>query len=344
MSWPPSCMPARRSRIATIVVSRAGSTLVASRRGVPYASRRPAPASSTSTGREPTTLGTTHEPLGRSPRSARKSAEGSAISCRPRVVHREDADLVDAAEAVLVGAHDAVLAGRVAFEVEHGVDEVLEQPRPGDRTVLGDVPDDEDRATGALGELHQRLRAVADLRDAAGVRLDLGQRHRLNRVDRPSTSGDAPLALIEDRAQVRLGEHQQIVGRADRARRAFSSAPPTPRRNVERASPPRSASALRFAAAASTCRRRAVRRAAPGCRRRARRRAARRTRRTPLLRRATRASAISESRSGPRAGRSPVTAAPSWPATIPSTNVFHASHCGQRPSQRAETWPHAEQV
>ena len=34
---------------------------------------------------------------------------------------------------------------RIAFEIQHGIDDVLEHARPGDRALLGHVPDQDAR-------------------------------------------------------------------------------------------------------------------------------------------------------------------------------------------------------
>jgi hypothetical protein len=131
----------------------------------------------------PTSVGTTHVPLGAFAALVQEQRRRIGDLVQPAIVHREDADLVGPAEAVLVGAHDAVLARLVAFEVQDGVDEVLEQPRPGDRAVLRDVPDDERRAARCAWRTPSALACSRALRDAAGERLDVGQPHRLDRVD-----------------------------------------------------------------------------------------------------------------------------------------------------------------
>jgi len=95
-------------------------------------------------------------------------------------VHRKDADLVDRTEAILIGAQDPVFAAGLAFEVEHRVDQMLEQTRSGDRAVLGDVSHEERGASGALGEFHERLRAIANLGDASSVGFGVRQPHGLN--------------------------------------------------------------------------------------------------------------------------------------------------------------------
>ena len=60
--------------------------------------------------------------------------------------HLEHAELVGRAEAILRRAQDAHVVVALAFEVEHGVDHVLEHARAGDRAILRDVSDEEQRA------------------------------------------------------------------------------------------------------------------------------------------------------------------------------------------------------
>ena len=70
----------------------------------------------------------------------------------------------------------------------------------------------------ALCVLHERLRAIANLRYASGVGVGLRQPHGLNRVDDHRERG-SPLELVEDRAQIRLGidEERAVIRRAERA-------------------------------------------------------------------------------------------------------------------------------
>jgi len=65
--------------------------------------------------------------------------------------HREHADLVDRAEAVLDGAHEAKTRVRVALEVQHRVDDVLEHARAGERAFFRDMADQHDRRSAGLG-------------------------------------------------------------------------------------------------------------------------------------------------------------------------------------------------
>ena len=125
--------PQRASSTARIIASRPLSQPTAARRGVaPLASRTVSAWISTSTGRVPSSAGNTLVPLTGSPRWVRNSADGLGTSVRPAALHREHADLVGAAEAVLHRAEDAVLVAALALEAQHRVDHMLEHARAGD--------------------------------------------------------------------------------------------------------------------------------------------------------------------------------------------------------------------
>ena len=98
----------------------------------------------------------------------------------------------------------------VALEVQHDVDEVLEQPRPGDRAVLGDVADEHGRDAALLGHPDQRGRDLADLADVARRPVDLGAGDGLHRVDDQQVGLDR-VDVAEDRGQVGLGGQEQVV-------------------------------------------------------------------------------------------------------------------------------------
>ncbi len=87
---------------------------------------------------------------------------------------------------------------------------MFEQPGARDRAVFGHVADDERRAVGALGEVHEGDRALAHLGDAAGTRFDFRERHRLNRVDDERARCD-PGECVQHGAQVRFGKQEQVV-------------------------------------------------------------------------------------------------------------------------------------
>ena len=80
--------------------------------------------------------------------------------------HGEDAELVRSAKAILDGADKAKARMSVAFEVQDGVDDVLEHARSRDRSLLGDVPDEDDGRCALFGHSRQLRSALAHLRDA----------------------------------------------------------------------------------------------------------------------------------------------------------------------------------
>ncbi len=128
--------------------------------------------------------------------------------------HREHAELVRRAEAILDRAHEPEARMRVALEVEDGVDDVLEHPRAGDRAFLGHVADEDDDDVALLREPRELGRAFADLRDAArrrGQRLGVG---RLDRID-DDDLGRLGADRGDDRLEVDLG--QQRHRRVDEA-------------------------------------------------------------------------------------------------------------------------------
>ncbi len=97
--------------------------------------------------------------------------------------HGEDANLIDRAKAVFDGAHQPKAAVRVALEVQHGVDHVLEHARAGQGTLFGDVADQHDADAAGLGGACQVRRAFAHLRHRTRGRGELVGIHRLNRVN-----------------------------------------------------------------------------------------------------------------------------------------------------------------
>ena len=138
--------------------------------------------------------------------------------------HGEEAQLVDGAEAVLGGAHDAIAAAGLALEVQHGVDQVLEQARAGDGALLGDVADDDHRRTGRLGKAHELRGAFAQLRYRTGGGLGGRRLHRLDRIDHQQRR--APLgAQRQDRLQLGLRDQPERAAlRFSRPARRFTCA------------------------------------------------------------------------------------------------------------------------
>jgi len=70
-----------------------------------------------------------------------------------------------------------------ALERQHRVDHVLDHPRAGDLTVLGDVADQDHRRAAALGEANQRLRRAAHLAHGARSGFDRVAPHGLDGID-----------------------------------------------------------------------------------------------------------------------------------------------------------------
>ena len=189
--------PAWRLTAASSIATRLASSPCAMRRGAPKRMRSTSACSSISSGRPPSRVTVTMLP-GAGSRSARQEDRRRvAHLLQPAGRHGEEAELVHRAEAVLGGAHDAVAAARLALEIQHRVDQVLEQPRAGDRALLGDVADDDDcacRSTWRSAPAPRCTRAAAMTAPAAGPAA--ARLHRLDRVDdqqrRPPLAWRAP--------------------------------------------------------------------------------------------------------------------------------------------------------
>ena len=125
--------------------------------------------------------------------------------------HGEEAQLVHRAEAVLGGTHDAIAAAGFAFEIQHGVHQVLEQARACDHALLGQVADNDDGGAARLGVAHQLRGALAQLRHCPGPRARAPRLHGLDGIDdqhrRALLGGER-----QDRRQVRVRHHSQGVG------------------------------------------------------------------------------------------------------------------------------------
>src|SRR5205823_5947840 len=117
------------------------------------------------------------------------------------LAHGEHADLLGRAEAVLGGAQQAELLPAVAFQVQHGVNDMLQDPRSGNGTFFGDVPDQEDGNADLLGQPHESGSRLPNLGDAAGAALEAGVRDGLDRVDDRQTR-TLRLDRLADRVEV----------------------------------------------------------------------------------------------------------------------------------------------
>ena len=140
-AWPRET-PACRPSTATIIERRFGSTPVPTRRGMARSVGETSAWISSRIGRVPSSAHATADPAV----SLRPSEELGGIGDPDEAGgrHLEDSELVRRAEAVLDRAKHAVRAVAVAFELEHAVDEVLEDARAGDGAILRHVPDQED--------------------------------------------------------------------------------------------------------------------------------------------------------------------------------------------------------
>ena len=100
---------------------------------------------------------------------------------------------------------------RLAFEVQHGVHDVLEGLRPSDATALRDVPDEHDRGTGLFGKPHETRGTFADLADIPGRALQLFGIRGLDGIEQD----DARLELrgmMENGFEPRLTEDVDAAG------------------------------------------------------------------------------------------------------------------------------------
>ena len=81
--------------------------------------------------------------------------------------HLKNGQFVRRAEAILDTAQDSVRSLGVALELQHDIDDVLEDLRSCQRSVFGDVADENDGRACLLGVAQQRRGAFADLRHTA---------------------------------------------------------------------------------------------------------------------------------------------------------------------------------
>ena len=121
---------------------------------------------------------------GAAAREERRGGVGDGLEPAPR--HAEHADFVHRPEPVFHSPQDPVVERRFTFEIEDGVDDMLERLRARDAAALGDVSDEQHRGTGFLGEPHQAGSAFAHLADVAGRAFELfgiGGLHRVEQHD-----------------------------------------------------------------------------------------------------------------------------------------------------------------
>src|SRR5687768_14034801 len=146
------------------------------------------------------------------------------------LAHDEEAHLVGCTEAVLDRAYDPEAAADVAFEVEHGVNHMLEHARPRERTFLSDMADQQRRDVARFRKARELSGTLAHLTHGARSGLQLLAEQRLNRIDRehaevvlrghPCEHGfDARLGYELER---HAGDAESLRAKADLLERLFA--------------------------------------------------------------------------------------------------------------------------
>ncbi len=138
------------------------------RTGTSYGAAAVSACTSTTIGRLPSIVGATADPGTPVRRSARNKRARVGHTDQPAGGHLEQPELVGGTEPVLRGAQQPQRVMPVALERQHRVDHVLEDARPGEAAVLGDVTDHHDGDAAPFGLDHQPVRARPHLHDAAG--------------------------------------------------------------------------------------------------------------------------------------------------------------------------------
>ena len=98
---------------------------------------------------------------------AQENRAGVAHPFQALLRHGEHAHLVDGAKAVLEGADQPVGAVRIALEVQHGIDDMLQHARASQLPVLGHMAHQHHGRAAGLGKTRQVRRAFAHLCHAA---------------------------------------------------------------------------------------------------------------------------------------------------------------------------------
>ncbi len=117
----------------------------------------------------------------------------------------------------------------VSFEVQHRIDNMFQQPWPGDGALFRHMSDDEDRNAGPLGEPHELPGHFLYLADAAGSRGYLLRIDRLNRIDNQCRRLDFLHRLqyllersLSKNQQMRVLHAEPLPAHLDLARRLFA--------------------------------------------------------------------------------------------------------------------------
>ena len=141
-----------------------------------------------------------------------KQLGGVADLAQTLAAHLINSEFRGAPEAVLDAAQDAVHVMLVALELQHGIDDVLQDFRAGDAALLVDVADEQDGRPVLFGKAEDGGAAFSHLRDAAGRRLDQFREDGLDGVDDNQVGLDGA-GLIQDVFQVGLAQDVERIGR-----------------------------------------------------------------------------------------------------------------------------------
>ena len=98
----------------------------------------------------------------------------------------------------------------LAFEIEHGINNVLECLGAGETAVLGDVADEKRREVLAFGREQQLRGRFANLTDAARGRLELQRIDGLDRIDDHECGFDAR-DFLENTLETGFGEQKAQI-------------------------------------------------------------------------------------------------------------------------------------
>ena len=124
---------------------------------------------------------------------------------QPRARHLEHAELVRGPEPVLHRTQDAVRVIAISFELQNAVDEVLEDSRPRDGSILRHVSDENRRDARFFCGAQQSCSRLAHLSDGSRRRSDLGGIQRLHRIDHADVRA-LRLERRDHRLELRLRE------------------------------------------------------------------------------------------------------------------------------------------
>ena len=96
--------------------------------------------------------------------------------------HFKHADLIACPKSIFHGAQNTIRVVFIAFKIQHRIDDVFKQFRPGNHPLLGHVANDKDRRSRAFRVPHEFARHFLKLADGSGSRRHSVGIDRLNRI------------------------------------------------------------------------------------------------------------------------------------------------------------------